>query len=122
MTDVPESHPRYLSLKTRDNIVAGVDKGVTSIHGLIAHGRGEAFDYLLGESTHDFAQEAIGAAAVTLLLSAHPVISVNGNAAALAPFEMVQQLCFTHIFHILDFFKDFSILRSKCYVNSHFVT
>jgi len=90
MTDVPESHPRYLSLKTRDNIVAGVDKGVTSIHGLIAHGRGEAFDYLLGESTHDFAQEAIGAAAVTLLLSAHPVISVNGNAAALAPFEMVQ--------------------------------
>ena len=28
MTDVPESHPRYLSLKTRDDIVAGVMKKI----------------------------------------------------------------------------------------------
>ena len=90
MTDVPRSHPRYLSLKMRDDIVAGVTNGVTSIHGLIAHGRGEAFDYLLGESTQDFAEDAIVAAAALMLLSAHPVVSVNGNAAALVPHEMAQ--------------------------------
>ena len=49
MSDVPETHPRYLSLKIRDAITAGVEQGITSIHGLIAHGRGEAFDYLIGE-------------------------------------------------------------------------
>jgi len=60
---VPESHPRYASLRTRDAIVAGVERGVTSVHGLVAHGRGEAFDYLLGERTRGFAREAIDAAA-----------------------------------------------------------
>ena len=34
MSDVPESHPRYVSLRLRDIIVAGVENGVTSIHGL----------------------------------------------------------------------------------------
>ena len=88
MTDVPASHPRYASLRIRDAIVAGVEKGVTSIHGLIAHGRGEAFDYLLGERTRGFAHEAIDAAAAMLATAAHPVVSVNGNAAALAPGEL----------------------------------
>ncbi|MCB1739606.1 MAG: DUF137 domain-containing protein, partial [Gammaproteobacteria bacterium] len=90
MSDVPPSHPRYLSLKTRDDIVAGVHKGITSEHGLIAHGRGEAFDYLLGERTHDFAQAAIEAAAALMLRARRPVISVNGNAAALAAAAMVE--------------------------------
>ena len=89
MSDVPENHPRYLSLKLRDTIVAGVESGVTSIHGLMAHGRGEAFDYLIGEETQPFAMEAIHAGAATLLLAKQPVISVNGNVAALAPDEMV---------------------------------
>ena len=89
MTGVPASHPRYASLRTRDTIVAGVEKGVTSIHGLIAHGRGEAFDYLLGERTHDFAREAIDAAAAMLVTAGRPVVSVNGNAAALVPGELV---------------------------------
>ena len=89
MSDVPESHPRYLSLKLRDTIVAGVESGVTSIHGLMAHGRGEAFDYLIGEETQPFAMEAIRAGAATLLLAKQPVISVNGNVAALAPDDMV---------------------------------
>ena len=88
MTGVPASHPRYASLRTRDAIVAGVEKGVTSIHGLIAHGRGEAFDYLLGERTRDFAREAIDAAAAMLVTAARPVVSVNGNAAALVPGEL----------------------------------
>ena len=89
MTDVPESHPRRVSLKTRDDIVAGVDQGITSAHGLIAHGRGEAFDYLIGEETQPFALTAITAAAAMLLKANHPTISVNGNAAALVPAEIV---------------------------------
>ena len=89
MTDVPVSHPRYESLRIRDAIVAGVEKGVTSIHGLIAHGRGEAFDYLLGEHTHGFAREAIDTAAALLVTARHPVVSVNGNAAALVPGGLV---------------------------------
>ena len=88
MTGVPISHPRYESLRIRDAVVAGVEKGVTSIHGLIAHGRGEAFDYLLGERTHGFAREAIDAAAALLVTARHPVVSVNGNAAALVPGEL----------------------------------
>ena len=68
-SDLPESHPRYQSLATRDEIVRGVDAGITSIHGLLAHGRGEAFDYLLGEETHLFALNAIDAAAAYLLLA-----------------------------------------------------
>ena len=89
MTDVPASHPRYASLRTRDAIVAGVERGVTSVHGLVAHGRGEAFDYLLGERTRDFAREAIDAAAAMLVAAERPVVSVNGNAAALVPGELV---------------------------------
>ena len=88
-SDVPPTHPRYLSLLTRERIVAGVERGVTSLHGLIAHGRGEAFDYLLGECTHSFAQRAIAAAAAALQSARHPVISVNGNACALAAADLV---------------------------------
>ena len=89
MSDVPEGHPRYVSLRLRDTIVAGVESGVTSIHGLMAHGRGEAFDYLIGEKTQPFAIAAIRAGAATLVLAEHPVISVNGNVAALTPGELV---------------------------------
>lgn len=88
MSEIPSSHPRYASLKLREAVVAGVEKGVTSLHGLIAHGRGEAFDYLVGEATQPFAREALRAGAALLLRARHPVISVNGNAAALAPVEL----------------------------------
>ena len=87
---LPKSHPRYESLKARNLIVKGIEKGITSIHGLIAHGRGEAFDYLLGEKTNDFAKKSIDSAAALLLLAKYPVISVNGNAAALAPEELMK--------------------------------
>ena len=90
MTDVPKTHPRYLSLTLRDTIVASVEQGITSVHGLIAHGRGEAFDYLIGEATQPFAIEAIHAAAAMLRLAEHPVISVNGNVAALAPDALIE--------------------------------
>lgn len=88
--DVPESHPRYQSLLTRHRIEAGVEKGITSKQGLIAEGRGEAFDYLLGERTIESADEAARAAAALLLLADSPVLSVNGNVAALVPGETVE--------------------------------
>ncbi|GAA0554889.1 phosphopantothenate/pantothenate synthetase [Halorubrum ejinorense] len=88
-TEIPEDHPRYASLVTRHRIEAGVEQGITSKQGLIAQGRGEAFDYLLGERTIPSADDAARAAAATLLLADRPVISVNGNVAALAPSETV---------------------------------
>jgi 4-phosphopantoate--beta-alanine ligase len=89
-SDVPESHPRYVSLRLRDRITAGVEVGITSPHGLIAHGRGEAYDYLLGEATGPWAEDAIEATAAWLLAARHPVLSVNGNAAALVPEDLVR--------------------------------
>jgi len=74
---------------TRHALVAGFEKGLVCGQGLIAQGRGEAFDYLLGEETNDFAKDASEAAAAMLLLARSPVISVNGNMAALCAREIV---------------------------------
>lgn len=83
-------HPRATSLTTREKIVKGVKLGITSLNGLISQGRGEAFDYLLGEKTNDFAKEAIKSATAILLLAKYPVLCVNGNTAALIPKEYIQ--------------------------------
>ncbi|PSQ16585.1 phosphopantothenate/pantothenate synthetase [Halobacteriales archaeon QS_8_69_26] len=88
--EVPESHPRYEQLLTRHRIEDGVEQGITSPQGLIAEGRGEAFDYLLGERTTESADRAERAAAAHLLLADHPVISVNGNVAALCPEAVIE--------------------------------
>lgn len=88
--EIPESHPRYESLLTRHRIEAGLEKGITSRQGLIAQGRGEAYDYLLGERTLESADRAACAAAAHLLLADHPVLSVNGNVAALVPGEIIE--------------------------------
>jgi len=45
---VPKDHPRKRSLEIRHALVEGYRKGLVADEGLIAHGRGEAFDYLLG--------------------------------------------------------------------------
>jgi len=87
---IPKSHPRYESLMTRELIVKGVEKGITSIHGLIAQGRGEAFDYLIGEKTTESALKAEKVAAAALLLAKKPIISVNGNVAALVPKKIIK--------------------------------
>jgi 4-phosphopantoate--beta-alanine ligase len=58
--------------------------GLVVPEGLIAHGRGEAFDYLLGERTTPSARRATRAAAQWLRAARRPVVSVNGNVAALA--------------------------------------
>ncbi|WEL18017.1 Phosphopantothenate synthetase [Halorhabdus sp. SVX81] len=88
--DIPESHPRYESLLTRHRIETGVEKGITSQQGLIAQGRGEAFDYLLGERTIESADRAERVGAAHLLLADRPVLSINGNVAALVPGEVVE--------------------------------
>lgn len=87
---IPPNHPRAKSLHTREALVDGYRRGLVVAEGLIAHGRGEAYDYLIGECTTKTAQRAIKAAAAMLLLSRHPVISVNGNAAALCPGAIVE--------------------------------
>jgi 4-phosphopantoate--beta-alanine ligase len=87
---IPKSHPRYESLMTRELIVQGVSMGITSIHGLIAQGRGEAFDYLLDEKTSKNALQAEKVAAAMMLLAKKPVISINGNTAALVPKEIIK--------------------------------
>ncbi|MGV8176079.1 MAG: 4-phosphopantoate--beta-alanine ligase [Methanothrix sp.] len=89
MTDIPRSHPRYASLVARERVAEGVRRGYTSTQGLIAQGRGECFDYLIGERTTPAALQAIRAAAAMLLLAERPALSVNGNVAALAAEEMV---------------------------------
>lgn len=87
---IPKSHPRYKSLMARYAVAEGVKAGFTTITGLVAQGRGEAYDYLLGERTHPFADKAAKAAAAMILLADKPVISVNGNSAVLAPKEMIK--------------------------------
>ena len=84
MQGIPKSHPRYESLLQRERLAKAVRDGLAHETGLIAHGRGEAFDYLLGETSIPVAKAAEEAAAAALLLAENPVISVNGNVAALA--------------------------------------
>lgn len=88
-SDIPKTHPRYQSLKYRHKIIEGLKSIVVTEAGLIAHGRGECFDYILGEITRVPAKIAIKAAVAMLLLAKNPVISVNGNVAALVPNELV---------------------------------
>ncbi len=58
VTHIPDDHPRYVSLKIREKIVEGVQMAITSMQGLVAQGRGEAFDYLIGERTIESAAVA----------------------------------------------------------------
>lgn len=86
---VPEDHPRRRSLLTRELLRKAVEDGLVHPTGLIAHGRGEAFDYLLGEQTVPEAREAARVAAAALLTAARPCISMNGNVVVLAAQECV---------------------------------
>jgi len=90
MALISKSHPRAKSLFIREKLVDGFDDGIVAKEGLLAHGRGEAFDYLLGEKTTPTAKNAIKAASAALLLAKNPVISVNGNFAALSAKEIVK--------------------------------
>jgi 4-phosphopantoate--beta-alanine ligase len=63
-------------------------EGIVTLEGLTAHGRGEAFDYLLGERTTASALMAEQTAAALLRTARRPLFSVNGNTAALAAPEI----------------------------------
>jgi len=86
---IPKNHPRYASLRERHKLIKGYKQGLVVDAGLIAQGRGEAFDYLIGEKTIPEAKSAICYSARKLLSAKNPVISVNGNLAALVPEELV---------------------------------
>jgi 4-phosphopantoate--beta-alanine ligase len=86
---IPKAHPRFISLRDREKIVHAAERGLVAIEGLIAQGRGEAFDYLIGEQTLPEAARAEEVAAATLLRASYPVISVNGNVVALVCDEII---------------------------------
>ncbi|MCQ8893788.1 MAG: phosphopantothenate/pantothenate synthetase [Methanolinea sp.] len=81
---IPPDHPRYRSLVARERLAQYAASGIVTLEGLTAHGRGEAFDYLIGEKTTISALQAEKTAAALLLSAERPLISVNGNTAALA--------------------------------------
>ena len=90
MTEIPKSHPRYASLVLREKLVEGFKQGIVAPQGLIAHGRGEMFDYLIGERTTKESRVASRAAAALLIRAKRPVISVNGNVAILCPDDVAR--------------------------------
>ena len=84
------SHPRYRSLLMRHRLEIAAKKGMLADSALIAHGRGEAYDYLIGEQTIESADFATKVALRCLKEATHPVLSLNGNVVALAGDEMLQ--------------------------------
>ncbi|HEV2316286.1 MAG TPA: phosphopantothenate/pantothenate synthetase [Thermoplasmata archaeon] len=90
MTRIAPGHPRFGSLRTRAGLARAARFGLVVPEGLIAHGRAEAFDYLLGERTTASAARAIRIAAAWLVRARLPVVSVNGNVAALASGEVAE--------------------------------
>ena len=90
MEEIPKGHPRYASLITREQISQAMKDGLVHETGLIAHGRGEAYDYLIGEKTIPPADSAEKVAAASLLLAKKPVISLNGNVVALSAKDCIR--------------------------------
>ncbi|MCI4322741.1 MAG: phosphopantothenate/pantothenate synthetase [Thermoplasmata archaeon] len=90
MTQISPRHPRYASLRRRAGLAESFRSGLVVPEGLLAHGRGEAFDYLLGERTTASARRAARIAADWIRRARHPVLSVNGNVAALAAPEIAE--------------------------------
>ena len=83
-------HPRYEALVYREKIVEAHKKGILADSGMIAHGRGETFDYLIGEKTTFNSLNTINVAACYFLTAKTPVLSVNGNTTALVSEEIAQ--------------------------------
>lgn len=86
---IPDDHPRRDSLLSRQRIVDAQAAGLLADSALIAHGRGEAFDYLIGERTTDSAKAAQREALNRLFHAKSPVISLNGNSTVLAGEEAI---------------------------------
>tara|TARA_B110000444_G_scaffold261555_1_gene315221 strand:+ start:7018 stop:7773 length:756 start_codon:yes stop_codon:yes gene_type:complete len=84
------SHPRYESLLKRHLLENAAERGMLAGSALIAHGRGEAYDYLIGEKTIESAMIASKYALSKLKNTSRAVISVNGNTAALAGVDLMK--------------------------------
>jgi 4-phosphopantoate---beta-alanine ligase len=104
MEHIPQNHPRAESLRIRQKIINGLHENMVVEAGLIAHGRGEAFDYLIGESTNQNAIYAMKVAVAALLTAKHPVLSINGNVAALCAKDMVKLSKITGAFLEINIF------------------
>ena len=113
ITTIPSSHPRAESLYTRHKLVEGYELGLVATEGLFAHGRGEAFDYILGEYTSKMAKKACTVAAATLHMAKRPVISVNGNAAALCAEQLIKIAQYTKATLEINLFYDNDKRREK---------
>ncbi len=90
MGEIPGSHPRRASLLARQSLVDAAAEGLLADSAMIAHGRGEAFDYLLGEVTSESAMSAIRETSARLLSAERPAISVNGNTVVLAGGDLIR--------------------------------
>ncbi|MCQ2086317.1 MAG: phosphopantothenate/pantothenate synthetase [archaeon] len=87
---ISQSHPNYKTLIIRERLAKMVDNGLVDKTGLISHGRGEAFDYLMGGKTLEPSLESEKVAAAHLLKAKKPLICVNGNAAVLDAEKLIQ--------------------------------
>ena len=91
MTDeLNKSHPRYNSLSARYKLEKAQKEGLLAGTAMIAHGRGEAFDYLIGEMSIASALLATKYAAKLLKSAKKPIISINGNTAILCGEELIR--------------------------------
>ena len=72
----------------RERLARCAREGVVALEGLTAHGRAEAFDYLIGRANHRDGGLAAQTAAALFRQARSPVLSVNGNTAALAAREV----------------------------------
>jgi 4-phosphopantoate--beta-alanine ligase len=90
MEHIPQDHPRAESLRIRQKVISGLHQNMVVEAGLIAHGRGEAFDYLIGEKSNENSINSMKTAVAALLIAKHPILSVNGNVAALCAQDMVK--------------------------------
>jgi len=90
MHEISPNHPRYNSLILREKMAKAYQEGILADTALIAHGRGEAFDYILGEKTNPPAIKAIRVGVSAMLLAENPVISVNGNSGVLVAEKIVE--------------------------------
>ena len=77
MAEIPESHPRRKSLISRKTIVNATKQGLLADSAMIAHGRGEAFDYLLGEKTSEIAKLSIKESAARSVSYTHLTLPTN---------------------------------------------
>lgn len=110
---IPQNHPRAESLKTREQLIKNFYSGAVAPAGLVAHGRGEAFDYLLGEKSPRFAIKAVRAAAAMLLLAEHPILSINGNVAALVSNNLAELVKITNCqLEINLFYRSWARIRA----------